>query len=241
MLLTPDAPLFPGAVAARASTSSHWVGPEERGNCNPARTAQGNPHSEFFRAFRNLLRSGADLRLQACCCLSSALGNERTMHAGWEGQPSRPLIWRPSRDDQGRSQHFVSLRVRRISVHKHGTARTFTLGRASRGIVKLESCAACDSELEHRRERSTQGAFCQNCGWSVVTTYVPPIQLDETRYEVRVANGDPATTSTSKPSRVYRASMSWLHGICSSRLTRGYSRVKREGWARFAALCRKPD
>ena len=61
--------------------------------------------------------------------------------------------------------------------------------------MKPESCEKCGGEVEYRREGSVEGAFCKNCDWSVVTTYIPPIQLDETPYEVRVANGDPHNES----------------------------------------------
>lgn len=44
--------------------------------------------------------------------------------------------------------------------------------------------------MEFRREGSTQGLFCKNCDWSVVTTYIPAMLLDETVYEVRARDGD---------------------------------------------------
>jgi hypothetical protein len=44
--------------------------------------------------------------------------------------------------------------------------------------------------MEARREGSIQGLFCTNCDWSIVTTYIPEILLDETLYEVSIINGD---------------------------------------------------
>jgi hypothetical protein len=53
-----------------------------------------------------------------------------------------------------------------------------------------ERCAKCGRETEPRREGSVQGLFCSQCGWSLVTTCIPAIQLDETDYEVRACDGD---------------------------------------------------
>ena len=53
-----------------------------------------------------------------------------------------------------------------------------------------ERCEKCGGEVEFRQEGSVQGLFCKSCDWSVVTTYIPAIQLDETDYEVRVKGGD---------------------------------------------------
>ena len=45
--------------------------------------------------------------------------------------------------------------------------------------------------MEIRQEGSTQELFCTNCDWSIVTTYIPEILLDETLYEVSIIVGDP--------------------------------------------------
>jgi hypothetical protein len=47
------------------------------------------------------------------------------------------------------------------------------------------ACEQCRGELVVFNEGSTQGTRCDLCGWSVVTTNMPGIQLDECRYEVR--------------------------------------------------------
>jgi hypothetical protein len=51
-------------------------------------------------------------------------------------------------------------------------------------------CEACGGEVEFRREGSVQGFYCKDCDWAVVTTYIPKIELDETKYQVRVSGGD---------------------------------------------------
>lgn len=56
--------------------------------------------------------------------------------------------------------------------------------------MTTERCTQCGGELEPRREGSTQGLFCKHCGWSVVTTYIPAILLDQTIYEIRLVSGD---------------------------------------------------
>jgi hypothetical protein len=53
-----------------------------------------------------------------------------------------------------------------------------------------ERCEKCGGELEYRREGSVQGLYCKQCGWQVVTTYIPEIEVDETDYEVRARGGD---------------------------------------------------
>jgi len=50
-------------------------------------------------------------------------------------------------------------------------------------------CDNCSSIMEWRVDGSSQGWYCNHCGWDVVTTYVPPIRLDETTYRV-FAQGD---------------------------------------------------
>lgn len=47
-------------------------------------------------------------------------------------------------------------------------------------------CEKCGSKMNHRILGSTQGLFCENCGWNVVTTYLSPIQRDTATYQVFV-------------------------------------------------------
>ncbi len=51
-------------------------------------------------------------------------------------------------------------------------------------------CPQCGSAIEPRREGSTQGLFCTNCEWSVVTTVLPNILRDTSTYAVKVTLGD---------------------------------------------------
>jgi uncharacterized Zn finger protein (UPF0148 family) len=50
--------------------------------------------------------------------------------------------------------------------------------------MQSEKCPKCGSRLEFRREGSVQGFYCVNCDWAVVTTHIPKIDLDETKYRV---------------------------------------------------------
>lgn len=52
------------------------------------------------------------------------------------------------------------------------------------------ACEKCGSQTKMFRQGRTQGTRCTNCDWTVITTYTPPIQLDQTIYEVRIARSD---------------------------------------------------
>lgn len=52
-------------------------------------------------------------------------------------------------------------------------------------------CERCGHGMIAFREGRTQGTRCEQCGWSLVTTYTPPIQLDQNVYQVRVKYGNP--------------------------------------------------
>jgi hypothetical protein len=56
--------------------------------------------------------------------------------------------------------------------------------------MRPEKCEACGGEVEFRREGSVQGYYCKHCDWAVVTTYISPIELDETKYQVRVGDAN---------------------------------------------------
>jgi len=47
-------------------------------------------------------------------------------------------------------------------------------------------CPICGGLTEKINEGRTIGTRCTQCGWSVVSTYTPPIDEDSTLYEVRV-------------------------------------------------------
>ncbi|WP_152035092.1 hypothetical protein [Pseudomonas ovata] len=45
-------------------------------------------------------------------------------------------------------------------------------------------CERCGGRLENLKEGSAQGLRCADCGWSVVTTHISGIKVDEAKYEV---------------------------------------------------------
>lgn len=51
-------------------------------------------------------------------------------------------------------------------------------------------CENCGTATEYSLEGSTACWRCPNCGWSVVTTSIPEIELDETKYSVFVTASD---------------------------------------------------
>ncbi|MFN4291833.1 MAG: hypothetical protein ACK4E7_13275 [Permianibacter sp.] len=51
-------------------------------------------------------------------------------------------------------------------------------------------CEKCGAQAELRQEGSTQGIYCTKCDWAVVTTFIPEIKKDATKYEVRISGGD---------------------------------------------------
>ncbi|WP_210643373.1 hypothetical protein [Pseudomonas sp. Tri1] len=46
------------------------------------------------------------------------------------------------------------------------------------------ACEQCGGELKLFKEDGTQGLKCAGCDWSVVTTHVADIKLDEVEYNV---------------------------------------------------------
>ncbi|WP_134434927.1 hypothetical protein [Pseudomonas azotoformans] len=45
-------------------------------------------------------------------------------------------------------------------------------------------CERCGGRLESFNEGSAQGLRCADCGWSVVTTHVSGVKVDEAKYKV---------------------------------------------------------
>ncbi|WP_445571471.1 hypothetical protein [Pseudomonas sp. E102] len=45
-------------------------------------------------------------------------------------------------------------------------------------------CERCGGDLKIFKEASAQGVRCADCGWSVVTTHIEEIKLDEVEYSV---------------------------------------------------------
>jgi len=58
------------------------------------------------------------------------------------------------------------------------------------GVDDKVFCEKCGSEMVIKRQGSTQGLYCTNCDWAVVTTYVPDIVKDSTVYEVQLTKAD---------------------------------------------------
>lgn len=62
-----------------------------------------------------------------------------------------------------------------------------------------DHCPNCDTILEDFIEGSSMGQRCPSCGWSLVTTYTPPILEDDREYTITILasnSTDPATLKT---------------------------------------------
>lgn len=58
-------------------------------------------------------------------------------------------------------------------------------------MIEINKCQDCAANLEHRIKGSTQGLFCEQCDkWVIVTTYIPEIRRDETRYKMYLLSAD---------------------------------------------------
>ncbi|MDS9876020.1 MULTISPECIES: hypothetical protein [Pseudomonas] len=45
-------------------------------------------------------------------------------------------------------------------------------------------CTSCEEQLDVFNEGSTQGLRCSGCGWSLVTTHISDIKIDEREYKI---------------------------------------------------------
>ena len=63
-------------------------------------------------------------------------------------------------------------------------------------MEKNNICDKCGAELRVDRCGCAVTYTCPNCGWSVATTEWEPIDLDETKYEIRLAEGTPVNKET---------------------------------------------
>lgn len=59
-------------------------------------------------------------------------------------------------------------------------------------------CPHCDTILEDFIEGSTMGQRCPNCGWSLVTTYTPPILEDNREYAITLLAGNDVSPAVLK-------------------------------------------
>ena len=55
---------------------------------------------------------------------------------------------------------------------------------------EYRKCEKCGSDTEYRVEGSTEGLFCTKCDWAIVTTHIPKIAQDITRYKVFLSSAD---------------------------------------------------
>lgn len=58
-----------------------------------------------------------------------------------------------------------------------------------------DRCLDCGSELEDFVEGSSMGQRCSSCGWSLVTTFTPPILEGEREYTISLLPGNEASPS----------------------------------------------
>ena len=49
-------------------------------------------------------------------------------------------------------------------------------------------CKECKGKMNWKIEDSTQGWWCPVCGWSIVTTYIDDIDMDDTEYSLYIIN-----------------------------------------------------
>ena len=51
-------------------------------------------------------------------------------------------------------------------------------------------CPVCGGQLKPYVQGRVQGMVCPGCGWNLLTTFFPPIQLDTTPYKVVLTGAD---------------------------------------------------
>ena len=61
-----------------------------------------------------------------------------------------------------------------------------------------DHCPDCDTILEDFIEGSSMGQRCPNCGWSLVTTYTPPILEDNREYAITLLAGNDVSPAVLK-------------------------------------------
>lgn len=52
-------------------------------------------------------------------------------------------------------------------------------------------CEKCGAVMEVRKQSTTEGVFCPSCGWAVVTSHVPEMLQDITKYKMYLLSADP--------------------------------------------------
>lgn len=54
-----------------------------------------------------------------------------------------------------------------------------------------KKCEKCGADTEYRIEGSTEGFFCNQCDWALVTTRISEIAQDITKYKMYLLSADP--------------------------------------------------
>ena len=62
----------------------------------------------------------------------------------------------------------------------------------------MTNCPQCGGALDHVIDGSTLILSCENCDWSVATTYVSPIDADETLYSISLLSDNDITVEKLK-------------------------------------------
>ena len=55
---------------------------------------------------------------------------------------------------------------------------------------QVKKCEECGADTEYRVEGSTEGFFCTKCDWALVTTRIPTIAQDITKYRIYLVSAD---------------------------------------------------
>ncbi|MEW8029212.1 MAG: hypothetical protein AB2806_15940 [Candidatus Thiodiazotropha sp.] len=58
-------------------------------------------------------------------------------------------------------------------------------------MSEIKKCEVCGADTEFRVEGSTEGFFCTQCDWALVTTRIPEIAQDITKYKMYLLSADP--------------------------------------------------
>ena len=47
-------------------------------------------------------------------------------------------------------------------------------------------CEQCNSEMIFKINKGTQGWYCPQCNWNLVTSYIEDLNIDETEYSLYI-------------------------------------------------------
>ncbi len=57
-------------------------------------------------------------------------------------------------------------------------------------MSEIKKCEECGADSEYRVEGSTEGFFCTQCDWALVTTRISEIAQDVTKYKMYLLSAD---------------------------------------------------